>query len=205
MNHLDETGAECTRHAANVDALLTFAVIGSRVATFNHDIASKLQGLMMSLDEIDEMLDRIADPHLRRATETAQQAIKEASTLLSANRSLTRSSKAKLQLRDVVKSASERSGVGVLGSIPDAQADVAALTTHALGLALDAIGGTGKNRIVDVVATIQNGRARLVFTSAAEPTKSAGDAFALAAFAIARAGGELRCRDNGFVVQLPLI
>ena len=205
MNHLDETGAECTRHAASVDALLTFAVIGSRVAAFNHDIASKLQGLMMSLDEIDEMLDRIADPDLRRATETAQQAIKEASTMLSANRSLTRATKSKVQLRDVVKSASERAGVGVLGTIPDAQVEVAALATHALGLALDAIGGTGKNRIVDVVATIEDGRGRLVFTSTAEPTTAAGDAFALAAFAIARAGGELRCRDNGFTAQLPLI
>ena len=206
MKHLDDTGAECTRHVANVEALLDFAVIGARVAAFNHDIASKLQGLMMSLDEIGEVVERVGDADLHRATETAQLALDEARALLSANRALTRSTKTKVQLRDLVKAASERGGLGVLGAIPDGQVELALPpTAQALGLALEAIGGTGKSRIVDVIATTEGGRARLTFVSSAEPSPTAGDAFALAAFAIARAGGELRCRDNGLTIQLPLI
>lgn len=205
MNHLDEDGNPCAVHATSEEALMTFAVIGSRVSSFNHDIASKLQGLMMSIDEIDEICERVTDGDLRRATETAQIAIKEASAMLSANRALTRTARTKVQLRELVKQASDRSGVAVIGALPDAQVElVVALTAHALGLALDAIGGTGRGRGVAVAATIEAGRAQLVFTGpGGEPAKS-GDAFALAAFAIARAGGELRCRANGVSVQLPL-
>ena len=79
MKHKGEDGNECTQHPTNSDALMTFAVIGSRVSAFNHDIASKLQGMMMALDEIEELLERVGDSDLRRATETAQQSLKEAS------------------------------------------------------------------------------------------------------------------------------
>lgn len=202
MKHLDEDGEPCAVHATSEDVLMTFAVIGSRVSSFNHDIASKLQGLMMSIDEIDEICERVSDADLRRATETAQLAIKEASAMLSANRALTRTARSKVQLGELVKQASERSGVSVHGTLPDAQIEVVvALTAHALGLALDAVGGTGRARGVGVTATIEGGGAHLVFTG--EPAKS-GDAFALAAFVIAHAGGELRCRANGVSVQLPL-
>ena len=203
MIHLDEDGKPCTRHATSEDVLMTYAVIGARVASFNHDIASKLQGLMMSIDEIDEICERVADGDLRRATDTAQAAMKEANTMLSANRALTRTStRAKVQLCDLVEQASKRAGVAMRGAVPDGQVElVVALTVHALGLALDAIGGVGRGRAVELSATIDGGRAHLVFTGA--PATS-GDAFALAAFAIARAGGELRCRPDGLAVQLPL-
>ena len=208
MKHLDEDGNECTQHATNSDALMTFAVIGSRVSSFNHDIASKLQGMMMALDEIEELLERVGDSDLRRATETAQQALKEASALLSTNRSLTRTStKTKAELRDVVRAAGDRAGIEVRGDMPDGQLEtVVPLLAQGLGLALDAIAGAGRGRFVEVIATREGDRAKLEFISTAEPAKSPGDAFALASFVIARTGGELRCgRDQRLHVQLPLV
>jgi len=56
IEHLDDQGRPCTKHpSATIDELMVLAVIGSRVSGFHHDIASKLQGLMMSIDEIGEL------------------------------------------------------------------------------------------------------------------------------------------------------
>lgn len=208
VGHLDEDGKPCTEHPANLEALLLFATIGSRIASFNHDIASKLQGMMMALDEIEELQSRLDDSDLQRATETAQGSIKEASALLHANRMLTRTSaKTKAQLRDVVHAAGERVGVDVRGDVPDGEIEtVVPLLTQALGLAVDAIAGSGRARFVDVIATREATTAKLVFASTAEPTKTIGDSLALASFVIQRASGELRCgRDRRVHVQLPLV
>ena len=208
MKHLDEDGNACTEHVASDDAILTFATIGSRVATFNHDIASKLQGMMMALDEIEELLDRTGDPDLRRATETAQLALKEANALLSANRSLTRTStKTKAQVRDVVRNAGERAHVEVRGDVPEGQVEgVITLLAQGLALAIDALAGSGRGRFVDVIATREGDRMKLTFASTSEPSKAFADALHLAGYVIARANGELRCgRDHRLHVQLPLV
>ena len=208
VGHLDEDGNPCTEHAASLEALLVFATIGSRVASFNHDIASKLQGMMMALDEIEELHDRVGDSDLRRATETAQASLKEASALLSANRSLTRTgTKSKAALRDLVKTAGDRVGVDIRGSVPDGEVEAAIpLLAQGIGLAIDAIAGTGRARFVDVIASREGTRATLVFASTADPTKTLGESLALAGFVIKRANGELRCgRDRRLHVQLPLV
>ncbi|MDQ3338615.1 MAG: hypothetical protein M4D80_25910 [Myxococcota bacterium] len=207
MKHLDEDGHVCTEHVPADDAILTLATIGSRVSTFNHDIASKLQGMMMALDEIEELLERIGDSDLRRANETAQQALKEASALLSANRALTRTStKAKVQVRDLVRAAGQRANVDVRGDVPEGQVEgVVALLAQGLGLAIDALAGMGRNRFVDVIATREGEGVKLTFASTAEPTNALADSLLLAGFVIARANGELRCgRDRRLHVQLPL-
>lgn len=209
LEHLDEDGHACTRHAANLDAILTLAAIGSRVASFNHDIASKLQGLMMALDEIGDLIARDAapDPDLRRAVETAQLSLAEASALLTANRALTRTSvRTKAALRDVVTAATERVGVALHGELPDGEVEaVVPLLVQGLGLALDAIAGTGRARTVDVAVTRDGARVELVFAAAGEPAKTVGDALALASFILAREHGELRCgRDHRLHVRLPL-
>jgi signal transduction histidine kinase len=208
VKHLDEDGNTCTEHVASDDALLTFAAIGSRVSTFNHDIASKLQGMMMALDEIEELLERVGDSDLRRATETAQQALKEANALLSANRSLTRTStKTKAQVADLVKTAGDRAHVEVRGDVPEGQVEgVIALLAQGLGLAIDALAGTGRGRFVDVIATREGDLMKLTFASTADPTKTFADALHLASFVITRANGVLRCgRDRRIHVQLPLV
>jgi hypothetical protein len=208
LGHLDQDGNACTEHAANPDAILTAATIGSRVSTFNHDIASKLQGMMMALDEIEEILERVDDPDLRRATETAQQSLKEASSLLSANRSLTRTAtRSKTALRDLVRAAGERVHVAVRGDVPDGQIEATVpLLAQAIGLAIDALAGTGRGRFVDVIASREGDRATLVFASTADPAPALGDALALASFVIEREHGELRCgRDRRLHVQLPLV
>lgn len=208
MKHLDEDGHVCTEHVPADDEILTLATIGSRVSTFNHDLASKLQGMMMALDEIEELLERVGDSDLRRANETAQQALKEASALLSANRSLTRTStKTKAQLRDVVRAAGERANVEVRGEVPEGQLEaIVALLAQGLGLAIDALAGAGRGRFVNVTATREGDLVKLTFASTAAPTKSFADALHLASFVIARANGELRCgRDHRLHVQLPLV
>lgn len=206
-SHLDENGEVCTEHPANLEALLTFATIGARMSSFNHDLASKLQGMMMALDEIDELLQRAGDPNLRRAAQTAQLSLKEASALLVANRALTRTgTRSRTALRDLVQAATGRMGIALRGALPDAELEATVpLLAHALGLALDALAGTGRGRALDVAASLDGARAQLVFTSPAEPTKVLGDALALASFVIGREGGELRCgRDRRLHVRLAL-
>lgn len=208
IGHLDEDGNPCTEHPVNLEALLTYAAIGSRVSSFNHDIASKLQGMMMALDEIEEMFDRLDSSDLQRATETAQASLKEANGLLQANRALTRTStKTKARLDDLVKSAGDRVGVTVRGTVPDGEVEtVIPLLAHALGLAIDGIAGTGRGRFVDLIATRTGDRVSLIFASTAEPAKTLGDALALASFVVMRANGELRCgRDRRLHVQLPVV
>lgn len=207
IGHLDEDGKPCGEHPASLDALLVYATIGSRLSSFNHDIASKLQGMMMALDEIEEMFERLDSSDLQRATETAQGSLKEANALLQANRALTRTStKTKVQLRDVVRNAAERVGVDVRGDVPDGEIEsVIPLLAHGLGLAIDAIAGSGRSRFVDLIASRDGDHCALVFASTAEPTKMLGDALALASFVVTRANGELRCgRDRRLHVRLPV-
>lgn len=207
IGHLDEDGKPCAEHPASLELLLVYATIGSRVSSFNHDIASKLQGMMMALDEIEEMYDRLDSSDLQRANETAQSSLREANALLQANRALTRTStKTKAQLRDVVRSAGDRVGVDVRGTVPDGEIEtVVPLLAHGLGLAIDALAGSGRSRFVDVIASREGDRATLVFASTAEPTKTLGEALALASFVVTRANGELRCgRDRRMHVQLPV-
>jgi hypothetical protein len=201
MEHLDETGAICTRHAPNTNALLVLATIGSRVSSFNHDIASKLQGVMMSLDEIAEYVENDPNPMMRQAVEDAMAALKEATTLLTANRALTRTAtKTKSTFRDIVDAISTRFGIAIHGALPEAQLETTIpLLTQALALVLDSLAGTGRARSLTAVTTGDT----VVFSSTTPPTPSFADALALAAFAVSAAGGELRCGDDHVSVRLP--
>ena len=59
LDHSGEDGAPCATHpAAELDRILALASLGARASGFNHDLASKLQGVMMALDELDEALER---------------------------------------------------------------------------------------------------------------------------------------------------
>src|SRR5262249_6816696 len=101
-----------------MSGLYQLAALGARMASFNHDIASKVQGLMMALDEIGELAPNMGDPDLARASETAMQALKELHALLSQNRALTKPPvKTKVALGELMRTAGARAGVGVRGAL----------------------------------------------------------------------------------------
>lgn len=205
--HLDEHGTPCVTHPASTsDAILALALVGSRATGFNHDIASKLQGLMMALDEISELGE--TDANLGRAAETAHAALKEVLGILNANRAMTKApSRAPLALAELVTRAGERIYVTLQGSLPSVDLEVSAATMiHAMSLIFDIAGGPGRGRLLPVTCEQTPGFVALSLPLAAPMTATSADALALATFVLARDGGELRCADAGarFIVKLPL-
>jgi hypothetical protein len=207
FGHLDENGQPCTRHSAvTADALLALAMIGARAPSFHHDIASKLQGLMMALDEISELVDIRADADMRRATDTAQQALTELNGLLTANRALTKPPvRARCNLADILTRAGDRVGVSLKGNRVDAQLDtpVPALT-HALALAIDATAGTGRSRALAFESTTADGAVTVALALAATSTPTASESLAIASWLLARDGHELRCSPERIRIRLAL-
>jgi len=146
--HVDETGAPCARHpAAAIEPLLQLALVGSRAPVFHHDCASKLQGLMMALDELRELTAN-GDPQLTSAVEIALESMHGIHALLNANRALTKPpQRTEIALGDLVGRAAERAGVALRGTLPEAMVTVAVpATTHALALAIDVAGGARRGR-----------------------------------------------------------
>ena len=119
FEHVDETGAPCARHPAIAPAsLYQLAMVGSRAPAFHHDCASKLQGLVMALDELTELTEN-GDPQLIRAVETALEASRELNALLNLNRTLTRpAARTAIALDELFARAAERVGVALRGGPP---------------------------------------------------------------------------------------
>jgi hypothetical protein len=208
LAHLDEDGRPCTRHApVAIDALLHLATIGSRMSSFHHDVASKLQGLMMALDEISELAEPRGDTDLLRAAETAHTSLKELHQLLNANRTLAKPPiRTHTALRELATRAGERVGVTLRGDLVDANLEIAVpITTHGLALALDVAAGVGRSRALDVTSRIVDERVELNLALSPTPPANASEALAIAAWVVAREGGELRCSDSRLVVRLPIV
>ena len=194
MDHLDEEGRPCTRHApARLDALLALACVGSRAAGFQHDAASKLQSLVMALEEIGERVDVLGDTQLVVAVEAARTAVSELTSQLQAFRALTRPAVATaIPLRALLARAAERASVQVRGEIPAVELAVAiAEVSHVTALLLDAAVGASRRREVDVVCGAR---------SFAIPAGATSEVIAIAAAAYRRSGGELRCTATSLVV-----
>ncbi len=210
FDHVDETGAPCARHPAIAPAnLYQLAMVGSRAPAFHHDCASKLQGLVMALDELTELTEN-GDPQLIRAVETAVEASRELNTLLNFNRTLTRpATRTATALDELVTRAAARAGVGLRGALPagiTVQVGVAPMT-HALSLAIDAAAGTGRGRTLPVTATPVVGAVELALQTSPLQAPTASEAIAIAGFVIARdGGGRLWCTSSGdqMVIRLPL-
>jgi hypothetical protein len=208
--HVDETGAPCARHPPMAPAsLYQLAMVGSRAPAFHHDCASKLQGLVMALDELTELTEN-GDPQLIRAVETALEASRELNTLLNFNRALTRpATKTAAALDELIARAAERAGVGLRGALPGGvtvHVGVAPIT-HALALAIDTAAGTGRGRTLQIVATPVVGAVELALHSSPLQAPTAGEAIAIAGFVIARdGGGRLWCTSNGdqMMIRLPV-
>jgi hypothetical protein len=205
--HLDASGAPCARHAAaNVDSLLQLAMVGSRAPAFHHDCASKLQGLVMALDELGELTEN-GDPQVLRALEGALEASRELNALLNINRALTKQPvKADIAVKELVARAAQRVGVTVRGALPDALVRVAVPTmTHGLALVLDVAAGAGRGRSLDVAAARVPAGVELVLTTSTATPTGASESLAIATFVIARDGGQLWCARDGdrLYVRLP--
>jgi hypothetical protein len=205
--HLDATGAPCARHApASPDALLQLALVGSRAPAFHHDCASKLQGLVMALDELGELTEH-GDPQVLRALEGALDASRELNALLNINRALTKHpAAADIAVKDLVARAAQRVAVTVQGTLPDALVSVAVpAMTHGLALVFDVAAGPGRGRALAISGSQVRGGVELVLATSATAPASASEHLALATFVIHRDGGRLWCAAEGdrLFVHLP--
>lgn len=208
IEHLDEHGRPCSRHPAPaLDLLLTLATVGSRAPGFHHDIASKLQGMMMALDEISEGLES-GDPQLQRAAETAMVVLKELTGLLNVNRALTKPPiSSRVGFRELVARASERVYVAIQGELPETMLQVcAAPIIHGLSLAFDVAAGPGRGRKLAADTVISEGHLEMTLQASPSPPANAAESLAIATFVLTRDGGELRCVDAGsrFVIRIPI-
>jgi hypothetical protein len=208
IQHLDDDGKPCTRHAPpSPQGLLALALLGSRTPSFHHDVASKLQSLMMAIEEISELADT---DDVRLAAAGASVTVRDLNTLLSQNRALSRAPKREPMPLDVlVARAVERSGVHMQGDVPEISVEIALPSiTHALAIVLDLAAGPLKlGRNVEIATRVQE-RAVLVITGPKTAMDTlpanANDMIALATFALAREGGELRCAADHFTIMVPL-
>lgn len=207
LGHDGDDGQPCTRHVpVSIDALLHFATVGSRISSFHHDIASKLQGLMMALDEITELTEPTGgDTDLGRAAETAHAALKDLTQIFMLNRALAKAPiRGRTTLRELAMRASERVGVTLRGELPEVDLDVAVpLTTQGFALAFDAAAGAGRSRSLEVTALVAEARIELALP-AAPTTATANESLAIAAWVFAHEGGDLRCSESRILVRLPV-
>lgn len=208
IEHLDDQGQPCARHkAATIDDLMFLAVVGSRTPGFHHDVASKLQGLMMSLDEITELSH--SDPNVSRAAEIAMESLREVLALLNLNRKLTKPpTRTAVALSEVVARASERVYVSLRGELVDATLRVSApATIHALSLAFDVAAGPGRGRTLQATAQLETTHVELRLDCSQEPPVDSGESLALATFVLARDTGSVRCTADGsqLILRLPLV
>jgi hypothetical protein len=207
--HHTEDGQPCTLHAELPrNRLYELALAGSRIPGFHHDAASKLQSLMMAVDEISEYAAE--HPVLRMAVTTAQASLQDLRQMLSANRELTTShQRMNVPLAEVLEFAAQRVGVQLRGSLvaADILVSVPAMI-YALGELLDLVAGPiDRARTVDVV--IEPGH-HVTWTisgprDVARTTGNAPEIIALASFALAREHGSLVCGGAGerFRLSLP--
>jgi len=207
IDHVDETGAPCARHpAAAREDLLQLALVGSRAPVFHHDCASKLQGLVMALDEIRE-LTVDGDPQLTSALEIALDSTHELHALLNANRALTKPPRrTEIALGDLVGRAAELAGVALHGTLPDAVVSVAVPSVpQALALAIDVAVGARRGRTLVIDGELVAREVELVLHAAAPSPADASEALAIATFVVTRDGGRLWCAAAGdrLVLRLP--
>jgi hypothetical protein len=206
-DHLDESGAPCTQHPApSASNLMALALLGSRMPSFHHDVASKLQSLMMAVDELSELAETI---EARAAANAAMSSVKEMTQLFAMNRALAKAPQRRPSpVAELFARAAERSGVKTTGELPTCTVDVALPSiAHACAVILDlAAGPLAMGRSVDITGTL--GDKYVTVTVSGAPSTplpaNAGDMLALASFALAREGGELRCGPDRYVIRLAL-
>ena len=205
--HLDEAGGPCARHEApKLDVVLSLALVGSRAQGFNHDLASKLQGLLMALEELDELIAKRGDEDMRRAAADASSATQDLADLLAANRELSRASPRTNQpLRELLQRAGDRSGVVLVGELADVEISaVTSVATQALALALDVAAGPGRGGRLPATCRRLDRHLELEVAVVEPSPPNAAEYLALASEMLRRDGGDLRCGAGRLVLRLAL-
>lgn len=206
-DHLDESGAPCTQHPPSTAAnLMALALLGSRMPSFHHDVASKLQSLMMAVDELSEIAETI---EARAAANAAMTSVKELTQLFATNRALAKAPQRRpTPVGELFARAAERSGVKTTGELPTCTVDVALPSiAHACAVILDlAAGPLAMGRAVSLTGERDDRYVTVTVSGppAAPLPANAGDMLALSSFALAREGGELRCGPDRYVIKLAL-
>ncbi len=207
--HLDEHGQPCTRHPQpTMSNVMALALLGSRMPTFHHDVASKLQALMMAVDELTELAETL---ETQAAANSAATAVRELTTLFATNRSLAKAPQRKpTPVGELFARAAERSGVRPTGELPACNVDVAVSSiAHACAVIFDlAAGPLSMGRTVELNGALAS-QDKHIFVTVTGPVgvplpNNAGDMLALATFALGREQGELRCGQDRYVIKLPL-
>lgn len=204
--HVDEAGEPCTTHApVRPDVMHTLTLVGSRASGFNHDLASKLQGLLMTLEDLAERLGARGEPELHRSASDAFAMTQELVGLVTASRALTRPpSPGRRTLRELIAASCERAGVELRAELVEAEVEVS--TPHvvqAIALAIEVAAGPGRGRALE--STCQRGgggQIEIVLSAAKKTTSFASEYLALAAESLRRHGGDLRCGADRIVIWL---
>lgn len=186
------------------ELLLGWAAVGSRISGFHHDSASKLQSLMMALDEATELAaDR---PDLARPLDTAMTALREVHALLTENRALAKAPvRRATSVRVLVERGAARCGVKQRGELPETTVHVAAPSlVQALSLLCDSIAGPPQSaRTIDVAVTATAERVTVTLTGT-PPAQSMTDAITVATWLVEREDGAVYSAPNGYRVELPV-
>jgi hypothetical protein len=188
------------------DVVMQLAAIGSRQSGFNHDIASKMQGIMMALDELGELIEPLGDEDLQRAASTAVLALRELNQLLTASRALTKPQvKARVLLHELVVKGCERSGVSVRVALPDAACELGMpLALQGLALAIDVAAGTGRNRELAPRLELATDHALLILPRAPTANTNAETMLEIATWIFGRDGVELQRSDDRLALRFAL-
>jgi hypothetical protein len=205
--HVDESGAPCTHHApVRPDVLLTLAMVGSRASGFNHDLASKLQGLLMTLEDLVERLGERGEPELHRAAQEASTLAQDLAGIVTVSRQLTRNpGPSRRTLRELIAASCERAGVELNTQLVDAAIEVVMPhAIHAVSLAIEVAGGPNRARAIDSECRLVDGRIELTVPAASKTTSYASEYLALAAAILRRDGGDVRCGAGRIVIWLRL-
>jgi len=184
------------------DQLLAWAAVGSRISGFHHDSASKLQSMMMAIDEATELAE--SHPDIARPLETAMAGLKELHALLTENRALAKAPVRKaMPVRDLLQRAAARSAVNLSGELPAGNVFVAPSSmVQALSLLCETIAGTAQGaRAISVQATV--GDKATITLAGTPPASSTLDAITVATWLIEREEGSVDSAPRGYVIQLP--
>lgn len=166
-------------HDRDVFAL---ALIGSAAGAANHDLGSRLQSLLMALDELEILAETHPDitPLLGALRESTDSAIE----LLAANRALVRGKRERIAVADLVTRASRRAGVRVSADgVADSIDGPVEVLVQAIALVIELASAGDPLRIVPVT---------LAATSVTLPCATADSTkLVVAKAAIEAAGGRL--------------
>lgn len=187
--------------------LLALALLGSRMGGFNHDLASKLQSLLMGMDELEELVADRGDAELTGALEGVRGAAEELASVLTESRALVRGTLARPSVAALVQAAAAQVGVMLTGELdPQWTSEVAhAPVLQALALALDVAAGAGRQRSLAVSGAVRATMCELVVTCVTPPTVKGTTLLGIARGALTATGGALALEGATIRIELPLL